>query len=105
MSLNRVLRNCAMTWSPSARLRGLQAQRMCPGPLATPLANKVHTEEVRAAWHQRVPMQRYGTPEEVAATIRFFIDDASSGYGTGQVLSVDGGFTVAGLQRDAFALA
>jgi 2-hydroxycyclohexanecarboxyl-CoA dehydrogenase len=41
-----------------------------------------------------VPMRRLGTPEEVAAAVRFFAD-ASAGYVTGQTLSVSGGLTMA----------
>ncbi|WP_019644484.1 SDR family oxidoreductase [Novispirillum itersonii] len=44
------------------------------------------TEERRAG----VPMQRYGTAEEVAATIAFLASDGA-GYITGQSLRVDGG--------------
>lgn len=44
------------------------------------------TEERRAG----VPMQRYGTAEEVAATIAFLLSDGA-GYITGQSLRVDGG--------------
>jgi NAD(P)-dependent dehydrogenase (short-subunit alcohol dehydrogenase family) len=44
------------------------------------------TEERRAS----VPMQRYGTSDEVAATIAFLASDAAS-YITGQSLRVDGG--------------
>lgn len=39
-----------------------------------------------------VPMQRYGTSEEIAATIAFLLSDAA-GYITGQSLRVDGGLT------------
>jgi len=44
------------------------------------------TEERRAA----VPMQRYGTSEEIAATVAFLVSDGA-GYITGQSLRVDGG--------------
>lgn len=44
------------------------------------------TEERRAG----VPMQRYGTSEEIAATIAFLVSDGA-GYITGQSLRVDGG--------------
>lgn len=46
------------------------------------------TEERRNA----VPMQRYGTSEEIAATIAFLVSDGA-GYITGQNLRVDGGLT------------
>ncbi len=44
------------------------------------------TDERRAG----VPMQRYGTSEEIAGTIAFLLSDAA-GYITGQSLRVDGG--------------
>ena len=46
------------------------------------------TEERRNA----VPMQRYGTSEEIAATVAFLASDGA-GYITGQNLRVDGGLT------------
>jgi len=46
------------------------------------------TEERRAS----VPMQRYGTTEEIAATVAFLVSKASS-YITGQNIRVDGGLT------------
>jgi NAD(P)-dependent dehydrogenase (short-subunit alcohol dehydrogenase family) len=42
------------------------------------------------ARRESVPMQRYGTSEEVAATIAFLVSDGA-GYITGQSLKVDGG--------------
>jgi len=41
---------------------------------------------------QRVPMQRYGTSEEIAGTIAFLLS-ADAGYITGQSIRVDGGVT------------
>jgi NAD(P)-dependent dehydrogenase (short-subunit alcohol dehydrogenase family) len=46
------------------------------------------TEEGR----QSVPMQRYGTSKEIAATIAFLASDGD-GYITGQNLRIDGGLT------------
>jgi NAD(P)-dependent dehydrogenase (short-subunit alcohol dehydrogenase family) len=46
------------------------------------------TEERR----QSVPMARYGTSEEIAATVAFLVSEGG-GYITGQNIRVDGGLT------------
>ena len=56
----------------------------------------MHTHDVRRQWHERVPLRRYGTPQEVAAAIAFLLSDDAS-YINGQILALDGGFTSAGL--------
>lgn len=51
-------------------------------------------ETASAAWQERVmretPLQRWGTPEDVASTARFLCSDAAA-YLTGQVINVNGG--------------
>ena len=42
---------------------------------------------------EETPLGRLGTPEDVADAVRFLASDASS-FMTGQVLTIDGGFTV-----------
>jgi NAD(P)-dependent dehydrogenase (short-subunit alcohol dehydrogenase family) len=43
-----------------------------------------------------IPLNRYGTPEEMAETVGFLCSDAAS-YINGQALAVDGGFDAAGV--------
>lgn len=69
---------------------------LAPGPVKTPMAKDAHSEATIQAWHSRVPMHRYGTPEEMAGVAVFLCSDEAN-YITGSVISVDGGFVSAGL--------
>lgn len=68
----------ADTYAP----KGIRLNNVLPGWIDSLPA----TEERRAG----VPMQRYGTSEEIAATISFLVSDGAA-YITGQNLRVDGG--------------
>ena len=48
----------------------------------------------------RIPLRRYGTPEEMAAAAAFLCSDDAN-YITGHVLAADGGFLGAGLTATA----
>lgn len=76
---------------------GIRVNCVCPGPIMTPLAMQVHTEQVQETWKSAVPMHRYGTPHEVAQAICFLLDTEKTSYMTGQIISVDGGFVNTGL--------
>jgi len=45
---------------------------------------------VQAEWQSKVPLSRFGTPEDVAAAVCFLASDEAS-YITGHVLAVNGG--------------
>ena len=75
----------------------IRVNAIAPGPIETDMARAVHSAEVRAEWRARVPLGRYGTPEEIAEAALFLLDVRRASYITGQVLAVDGGFTIAGL--------
>ncbi|MGU3496766.1 SDR family NAD(P)-dependent oxidoreductase [Xanthobacteraceae bacterium A53D] len=79
---------------------GIRVNVIAPGPIDTPLAQKLHGPEARAKWNALVPLRRYGTSDEVAQMARILLDDAVSGYVTGQVIAVDGGLTEGGMLRD-----
>ncbi|MEM8740701.1 MAG: SDR family oxidoreductase [Pseudomonadota bacterium] len=76
--------------------RGIRANCVCPGPVDTKLALAVHTPEIRAAYHDAIPLNRYGTEDEIAQMIVFLCSDAAS-YVTGQIIAVDGGFEATGV--------
>ncbi len=75
---------------------GIRANCVCPGPVDTAMAKKVHTPEIRQDYHDHMPLNRYGLEEELAASIFFLCSDEAS-YITGQVLAVDGGFDSTGI--------
>lgn len=62
---------------------------VCPGFVETDAIEKM-PEDQRKAAQSRIPMRRFGKPEEVAAAVRF-LACAESGYITGSILKVDGG--------------
>jgi NAD(P)-dependent dehydrogenase (short-subunit alcohol dehydrogenase family) len=75
---------------------GIRVNAVAPGPVDTAMAKAVHTAEIRADYHDAIPLNRYGLEEELAEAI-FFLGCERSSYITGQILAVDGGFDAAGI--------
>ncbi|MFG6574131.1 SDR family NAD(P)-dependent oxidoreductase [Sulfitobacter sp. 1A15333] len=75
---------------------GIRANCVCPGPVDTKLALAVHSPEIRAAYHDAIPLNRYGTEREIADVICFLASERAS-YVTGQVVASDGGFDATGV--------
>lgn len=74
---------------------GITVNAIAPGPVVTPMSAH-HSVERKTAWMDAMPIRRYGTVEDIAASILFFCGPESS-HITGQTLSVDGGFSAKGL--------
>jgi 3-oxoacyl-[acyl-carrier protein] reductase len=72
--------------------RNITANAVAPGFIETDIT-AVLPDEVKKAILARIPMERYGQPEEVAHAIAFLAGDESA-YITGQVLHVNGGMAM-----------
>lgn len=75
---------------------GLRVNCVAPGPVRTKLAMAVHTQEIIDAYHDAIPLNRYGSEAEIAEAIAF-LSSAKASYITGQVLAADGGFDSTGV--------
>ena len=75
---------------------GIRVNAIAPGPVDTAMAKAVHTADIRADYHDAIPLNRYGSEEEIAAGVWFLCSDAAS-YINGQTLAIDGGFDAVGI--------
>lgn len=75
---------------------GVTVNALAPGAIETELVAKMHSDETRTAYRRAIPVNRYGTPEEVASVAAFLVSEESR-YVTGQIIGVDGGFLAAGI--------
>ena len=75
---------------------GIRVNAIAPGPVDTEMAKQVHSPAIRADYHDVIPLNRYGSVEEIAAATGFLCS-AEASYINGQVLAVDGGFDAAGV--------
>ena len=75
---------------------GIRVNAVAPGPVRTKLAMAVHTQEIINTYHDHIPLNRYGTEDELGEVIYFLCSEKAS-YITGQVISVDGGFDATGV--------
>jgi NAD(P)-dependent dehydrogenase (short-subunit alcohol dehydrogenase family) len=83
-------RSLAVQYGP----RGIRANALCPGPVETPLLRQLWTsEEERNKRLRRIPLGRFGTPEDIVNAGVFLASDESS-WITGNTFLVDGGITV-----------
>ena len=72
---------------------GIRANSVHPGPIATRMGDSPEpSDEQQRVVTSKVPLARYGRPEEIAAGILFLASDEAS-YVTGAELVIDGGWT------------
>jgi len=75
---------------------GIRVNAVAPGPVDTAMAKAVHTREIRADYHDHIPLNRYGLERELAEAV-FFLCSEKAAYITGHELAVDGGFDASGV--------
>lgn len=71
---------------------GITVNCICPGVIETEM-NAALTPETKAELREETPLCRIGTPEDVAAAVRYFAGDGA-GFVTGQVLGINGGLVI-----------
>ena len=75
---------------------GIRVNCVAPGPVDTSMAKLVHSVAIRQDYYDTIPLNRYGTPEEIAAAVYFLCSNEAS-YINGQTLAADGGFEAVGV--------
>jgi NAD(P)-dependent dehydrogenase (short-subunit alcohol dehydrogenase family) len=88
-------RSMALELGPKIRVNSV-----CPGFIMTPMQEAEYTPEMRHAFEVKVPLQRLGSPADVASLFAFLASDESS-YISGQHIVIDGGEIAGGLASQA----
>ena len=91
-AMNQLTRNLSCEWAKF----GIRVNAVAPWYTATPLALQVlQDEQYKREVLDRTPLGRIGQPEDVSGLMAFLCTPAA-GYITGQVIAVDGGYSVMG---------
>jgi NAD(P)-dependent dehydrogenase (short-subunit alcohol dehydrogenase family) len=82
-------RTLALEWAP----HGVTVNCLCPGPFETPMNRQLMNDPAAyRAFIAKIPMGRWGQPEELDGAVVFLASPASS-FVTGSALYIDGGWT------------
>ena len=75
---------------------GVRVNAICPGFILTPMQAAEYTDEMQRAFSAKLPLNRLGRPEDVAALFAFLASDDAA-FITGQCFVIDGGELAGGL--------
>ena len=84
-------RTMALELAPTVRVNAV-----CPGFILTPMQETEYSLEMQRAFANKVPLNRLGRPEDVAALFAFLASDDAA-FITGQYFVIDGGEIAGGL--------
>ncbi|WP_373084423.1 SDR family oxidoreductase, partial [Zhongshania sp.] len=73
--------------------RGITVNGVAPGFIDTDMTKKLGDDQ-REALKSQIPLQRLGSPEEIAGVVAFLVSDVA-GYVTGETIHVNGGMYMA----------
>ena len=91
------VRSLARSLSAELGDRNIRVNAISPGPIETPIYSKLGMSEeqlgqMASDLQQRIPMSRFGQPEEIAKAALFLASDDSS-YMLGEEIVIDGGWS------------
>jgi 3-oxoacyl-[acyl-carrier protein] reductase len=72
--------------------RGITVNVVAPGFITTDMTDAL-SDKLKAEVKERVPVRRFGTPEEIADLVCYLAGPAAA-YITGQVIAIDGGLSM-----------
>ena len=100
--VDMLTRTLALEWGPA----GIRINSISPGPIAGTegMERLAPTEDIKEQCRMSVPIQRFGTPEDIGNAAMYLCSEAGA-YVSGVVLPVDGGWSVAGASAAALAMA
>jgi len=91
--VDMLTKNLAVEWGPA----GVRVNSIVPGPIEDTegMARLASNEKLKQAFERAIPLQRYGSKDEIA-DLAVFLSSAAASYITGAIVVCDGGQTLIG---------